>query len=94
MSFRRLFFEYTASACRSAKRRFISGNFTDFGEELLPDDSSDQEPATDEFQVEAILDDRVPVSTGTERPVREFKINWVGYYEPSWEPVSNLSCGG
>ncbi|KAG3252158.1 hypothetical protein PI124_g3261 [Phytophthora idaei] len=67
---------------------------TDFGEELLPEDSWEQEPATDEFQVETILDDRVPVSTGAERPVREFKINWVGYYEPSWESVSNLSCGG
>ncbi|KAG2785416.1 hypothetical protein PC129_g20699 [Phytophthora cactorum] len=47
---------------------------TDFDEELLPEDSWEQEPATDKFEVEAILDDRVPVSTGTERPVREFKI--------------------
>ncbi|KAG3230760.1 hypothetical protein PI124_g24143 [Phytophthora idaei] len=47
---------------------------TDFDEELLPENSWEQEPVTDEFEVEAILDDRVPVSTGTERPVREFKI--------------------
>ncbi|KAG2881902.1 hypothetical protein PC119_g19732 [Phytophthora cactorum] len=66
---------------------------TDF-DELLLEDSWEQEPATDRFEVEAILDDRVPVSTGTERPVREFKIKWAGYDEPSWEPVSNLSCGG
>ncbi|KAG2805061.1 hypothetical protein PC111_g17990 [Phytophthora cactorum] len=66
----------------------------DSDEELLPEDSWEQEPATDEFEVEAILDDHVPVSTGTERPVREFKIKWAGYDEPSWEPVSNLSCEG
>ncbi|KAG3234112.1 hypothetical protein PI124_g20831 [Phytophthora idaei] len=65
---------------------------TDFDEELLPEDSWEQVPATDEFEVEAILDDRVPVPTGTERPVREFKIKWAGYDEPSWEPVSILSC--
>ncbi|KAG2761860.1 hypothetical protein PC129_g20002 [Phytophthora cactorum] len=56
---------------------------TDLDEELLPEDSWEQELATDEFEVEAILDDRVPLSTGTERPVREFKIKWVGYDEPS-----------
>ncbi|KAG3136361.1 hypothetical protein PC128_g25911 [Phytophthora cactorum] len=61
---------------------------------LLPEDSWELEPVTDEFEVEAILDDRVPVSTGTKRPVRVFKIMWAGYDEPSWEPVSNLSCGG
>ncbi|KAG3184384.1 hypothetical protein PC128_g13762 [Phytophthora cactorum] len=65
----------------------------DFDEELLPEDSGEQVPATDEFEVAAILDDRVRVSAGTERPVRELKIKWVGYDEPSWEPVSNLSCG-
>ncbi|RAW21248.1 hypothetical protein PC110_g22309, partial [Phytophthora cactorum] len=67
---------------------------TDFDEELLPEDIWEQEPATDGFAVEAILDDRVPVSTGTERPVRGSKIRWAGYDEPSWEPVSNRSCGG
>ncbi|KAG3136723.1 hypothetical protein PI124_g18337 [Phytophthora idaei] len=67
---------------------------TDFDEGLLAEDSWEPESATDEFEVEAILDDRVPVATGTERPVREFQIKWVGYDEPSWEPVSNLSCGG
>ncbi|ETP01154.1 hypothetical protein F441_21549 [Phytophthora nicotianae CJ01A1] len=30
----------------------------------------------------------------TERAVREFKVKWVGYEEPTWEPSSNLSCGG
>ncbi|OWY93910.1 hypothetical protein PHMEG_00036517 [Phytophthora megakarya] len=47
-----------------------------------------------EFEVEAILDDRTPLSTSTERAVREFKVKWVGYDEPTWEPASNLSCGG
>ncbi|ETI39181.1 hypothetical protein F443_15195 [Phytophthora nicotianae P1569] len=47
-----------------------------------------------EYEVEAILDDRMPLSTSTERAVREFKVKWVGYEEPTWEPSSNLSCGG
>ncbi|OWY96229.1 LOW QUALITY PROTEIN: hypothetical protein PHMEG_00033553 [Phytophthora megakarya] len=25
---------------------------------------------------------------------REFKVKWVGYNEPTWEPASRLSCGG
>ncbi|KAE8894961.1 hypothetical protein PF003_g15386 [Phytophthora fragariae] len=47
-----------------------------------------------EYEVEEILDDRTPLSTSTERSVREFKVKWVGYDEPTWEPTSNLSCGG
>ncbi|KAG3231811.1 hypothetical protein PI124_g23095 [Phytophthora idaei] len=66
----------------------------DFDEELLPEDSWEPDRLAGEFEVEAILDDRMPLSTSTERSVREFKVKWVGYDEPTWEPVSNLSCGG
>ncbi|OWY94701.1 hypothetical protein PHMEG_00035495 [Phytophthora megakarya] len=66
----------------------------DFDEELLPEDSWELEHVAGEYEVEAILDDRVPLSTSTERAVREFKVKWVGYEEPTWEPTSNLSCGG
>ncbi|KAG2770973.1 hypothetical protein PC116_g5121 [Phytophthora cactorum] len=65
-----------------------------FDEELLPEDNWANKLATDEFEVEVILDGRFPMWTGTDRPVREFKVKWVDYCEPSWEPVSNLSCGG
>ncbi|GMF24849.1 unnamed protein product [Phytophthora fragariaefolia] len=64
----------------------------DFDEELLPEDSWEPEAGDDEYAVEAILDDRWPISTGTERDQREFCVQWRGYDDPTWEPVSNLSC--
>ncbi|ETM54389.1 hypothetical protein L914_02265 [Phytophthora nicotianae] len=66
----------------------------DFDEELLPEDSWEPDHLAGEYKVEAILDDGTPLSTSTERAVREFKVKWVGYDEPTWEPSSNLSCGG
>ncbi|GMF66106.1 unnamed protein product [Phytophthora lilii] len=66
----------------------------DFDEELLPEDSWEPDRLAGEYEVERILDDRTPLSTGTERAIREFKVKWVGYDEPTWEPASNLSCGG
>ncbi|KAE9180452.1 hypothetical protein PF002_g27561 [Phytophthora fragariae] len=66
----------------------------DFDEELLPEDSWEPDHPSGEFEVEAILDDRTPLSTSTNRAVREFKVKWVGYEEPTWEPATNLSCGG
>ncbi|KAJ8569000.1 hypothetical protein ON010_g6261 [Phytophthora cinnamomi] len=46
------------------------------------------------YEVEAILDDRVPLSNSTERSVREFLVKWADYDEPSWDLAANLSCGG
>ncbi|OWZ09084.1 hypothetical protein PHMEG_00018269 [Phytophthora megakarya] len=66
----------------------------EFDEELLPEDSREPDHVAGEFEVEAILDDRTPLSTSTERAVREFKVKWVNYDDPTWEPASNLSCGG
>ncbi|KAI9980153.1 hypothetical protein PInf_026630 [Phytophthora infestans] len=66
----------------------------DFDEELLPEDSWEPDQVAGEYEVEAILDDRTPLTTSTERAVREFKVKWVGYEDPTWEPASNLSCGG
>ncbi|POM79590.1 Hypothetical protein PHPALM_2696 [Phytophthora palmivora] len=66
----------------------------DFDEEFLPEDSWEPDQFAGEYEVEAILDDRVPLSTGTERAAREFKVKWLGYNEPTWKPASNLSCGG
>ncbi|OWZ07656.1 hypothetical protein PHMEG_00019931 [Phytophthora megakarya] len=45
----------------------------DFDEELLPEDSWEPDHVAGEFEVEAIVDDRTPLSTSTERAVREFK---------------------
>ncbi|KAE9286022.1 hypothetical protein PF008_g26770 [Phytophthora fragariae] len=66
----------------------------DFDEELLLEDSWEPGHPSGEYEVETILDDRTPLSTRTNRAVREFKVKWVGYEEPTWEPAANLSCGG
>ncbi|KAJ8523881.1 hypothetical protein ON010_g17236 [Phytophthora cinnamomi] len=66
----------------------------DFNKELLPEDSWEPDHVAGEYEVESILDDRVPLSTGIERAVREFKVKWVGYDEPTWESAANISCGG
>ncbi|GMF59222.1 unnamed protein product [Phytophthora fragariaefolia] len=66
----------------------------DFDEEVLPEDSWEPDQLAGEYEVETILDDKTPLSTSIERPVREFLVKWVVYDEPTWEPASNLSCGG
>ncbi|KAE8986189.1 hypothetical protein PF002_g21260 [Phytophthora fragariae] len=66
----------------------------DFDEELLPEDSWEPDRLVGEYEVEAILDDRVPLLNSTERAVREFLVKWFGYEDPTWEPEANLSCGG
>ncbi|OWY92216.1 hypothetical protein PHMEG_00038867 [Phytophthora megakarya] len=66
----------------------------DFDEELLPEDSWEPDTVAGDFEVEAILNDRTPMPTRTDRPVREFEVKWIGYEETTWEPAANLSCGG
>ncbi|GMF42300.1 unnamed protein product [Phytophthora lilii] len=50
---------------------------------LLPEDSWEPDHLAGEYEVEAILDDRTPMSTSTERAVREFRVKWVGYDDPT-----------
>ncbi|GMF47840.1 unnamed protein product [Phytophthora fragariaefolia] len=66
----------------------------DFDEELLPEDSWEPYENENRLEVEAILDDELPLSTSTSRAQRRFKVKWVGYDEPSWKSLSNLSYGG
>ncbi|ETL46953.1 hypothetical protein L916_03260, partial [Phytophthora nicotianae] len=58
----------------------------DFDEEMLPEDRWKPDHLAGEHEVEAILDDRMPLSTSSERAVREFKVKWVGYDAPTREP--------
>ncbi|POM73252.1 Hypothetical protein PHPALM_9917, partial [Phytophthora palmivora] len=62
--------------------------------ELEEDQRWEPDEGASQFEVEAKLDDELPLSTSTARNERRFKVKWVGYEEPSWEPLSNLSCGG
>ncbi|OWZ16051.1 hypothetical protein PHMEG_00010213 [Phytophthora megakarya] len=48
----------------------------DFDGELVPEDSWKLDEVAGKFEVEAILDDRTPMSTSTDRPVREFEVTW------------------
>ena len=62
-----------------------------FDEELLPEDRWVPDEASGRLEVEAIFDDDLPLSTSTQR---RFLVKRVGEDVPSWEPLSNLSCGG
>ncbi|GMF27868.1 unnamed protein product [Phytophthora fragariaefolia] len=66
----------------------------DFDEELLPEDSWEPDVLAGEYNVESILDDRSPMETSSRRSVRELLVKWVDYDETTWEPMTNLSCGG
>ncbi|KAE9162606.1 hypothetical protein PF005_g30785 [Phytophthora fragariae] len=66
----------------------------DFEEELLPEDSWELGEDADKYEVEAILGDEMSESTSNSRAQRLFKVKWVGYDEPTWEQLANLSCGG
>ncbi|GMF34022.1 unnamed protein product [Phytophthora fragariaefolia] len=61
-----------------------------FDEELLPEDSWEPDSLAGDYEVESILDDRRPI----ERRVLGGRSERVGYDEPTWEPMTNLSCGG
>ncbi|POM70935.1 Hypothetical protein PHPALM_12568 [Phytophthora palmivora] len=65
------------------------GQRLDFDEELLPEDSWEPDEGASQYEVEAILDDGLPLSTSTARNERRFKVKGAGYKEPSWEPLSN-----
>ncbi|GMF30951.1 unnamed protein product [Phytophthora fragariaefolia] len=54
-----------------------------------PEDARDTDTSVSESP-KSLLEsgDRVWLS------VREFLLKWVGYDEPTWEPMTNLSCGG
>ncbi|GMF55585.1 unnamed protein product [Phytophthora fragariaefolia] len=86
--------ESPAESTRSLFKEGDQAERLDFDEQILPEDSWEPDEDEDKYEVEAILDDELPLSTSTARAQRMFKVKWVGYDEPSWEPLSNLSCGG
>jgi len=65
----------------------------DFDEALLPEDSFEQLD-DDEFIVEKVLESKMMKKTRFGRTVKYYLIKWQGYSKPTWEPESNLSCGG
>jgi hypothetical protein len=65
----------------------------DFDAALLPEDSWEPDSGRDEYEVEEILDLRWSKRTRTSRRRREYLVEWKGYDDPEWLPVSQLSCG-
>jgi hypothetical protein len=68
----------------------LSDDF-DFDAALLPEDSWLPDEEAGEYQVEALLDVRWHRSRSG-RHIREYLVKWTGHDEPTWEPVSQLSC--
>uniref|UniRef100_M4C3H0 Chromo domain-containing protein n=1 Tax=Hyaloperonospora arabidopsidis (strain Emoy2) TaxID=559515 RepID=M4C3H0_HYAAE len=66
---------------------------SDFDEELLPEERWIPDEESGRYEVEAIVDDYLPLSTSTDRTQRRFLVKWKGYEGPTWERLSNLSCG-
>jgi hypothetical protein len=52
------------------------------------DDECADDGNEDEYEVEKILD--MTIASENDVAVRKFKVAWVGYNEPTWEPESNL----
>ena len=61
-------------------------------ESLLPEDSWEPDAADSEYEVEALLDDRVTPVTRNGRQLKEYLVKWTGYGTPTWEPEDNLTC--
>ena len=62
----------------------------DFDEELFPEDSWVPDVESGRYEVEAILDDDLPLSTSINRTQRQFLVKWKGYKSPTWEPLSPI----
>ena len=68
-------------------RRLIAGpevaNRFDFDEELLPEDSWEPGEASGIDEVEAILDDDLPLLVSINRTQQRFLVKWKGYDTPT-----------
>ena len=60
---------------------------------IMPEDISMPYNSSSRYEFEAIIDDETTRLTTTDRSQRKFLGNWVGYNKPTWEPLTNLSCG-
>ena len=64
----------------------------DFDESLLPEDMWEVERDSEDFEVEAILDDEIYRPERTSRIRRRYLLKWKNYDEPTWEDEANLDC--
>jgi hypothetical protein len=65
----------------------------DFDEALLPEDSWDRALEEGEYEVEKISDVRTGRRTRYGRTLREFKVHWRCYEDPTWVDEADLNCG-
>jgi hypothetical protein len=65
----------------------------EFDEALLPEDSWQDDLREGEYEVERIADVRSGRRTRYGRALREYKVFWKGYDDPSWVDEADLNCG-
>jgi len=65
----------------------------DFDEALFTEDSWDRVLEEGEYKVEKISDVRTGRRSRYGRTLREFKVHWCGYEEPSWAEEADPNCG-
>lgn len=65
----------------------------DFDEALLPEDSWTCDLNDGEFEVDKIVDVRSNKKTRFGRKLRQYKVFWKGYADPSWVDEADLNCG-
>ena len=79
------------------RRRLVAGlaetDRFDFNEELLPEKIWEPDKASGINEVEQIVDDDLLLSSSIRRD-RSFLVKLKGYDTLTWEPLTNLSCGG
>ncbi|KAJ0392354.1 hypothetical protein P43SY_008719 [Pythium insidiosum] len=63
----------------------------DFDAALLPEDSWLPDDASDEYEVEELLDVRWRKTRAGQRE-KEYLVKWRDYAEPTWEPLRQLNC--
>ena len=73
-------------------RRLVTGivetDRFDFDKELLPEDSWESGEASGRYEVEAIVDDDLPLSSSISRDQRRFLVKWKCYDTPTWGAVT------
>ncbi|OWZ09702.1 hypothetical protein PHMEG_00017552 [Phytophthora megakarya] len=69
------------------------GDWGDFDEAFLPEDSWIQARYLDEYEVDQISDMRTDKRTRYGRIYREFLVHGRGYEEPTWVDEADLNCG-
>jgi len=60
-------------------------------DDVLSIHSNDSSCSSDVYEVEKILEEREKIiNRRTSKTIKYYKVKWVGYLKPTWEPEKNL----